>query len=81
MYDRYQSFIMGMTFIVIIFLPHCVENVQYFAGMELKYLKSSGFFSLLCQLHGTYIFIGREAREIMHLVASVRPSVCLRSHA
>ncbi len=28
----------------------------------------------------TTIFIDREAREIMHLVASVRPSVCLRSH-
>ena len=27
-----------------------------------------------------YIFIDREAREIMHLVASVRRSVCVRSH-
>ena len=27
------------------------------------------------------IFIDREAREIMHLVASICPSVCLRSHA
>ncbi len=57
------------------FRPDFFQSTYWFPSMSLNMTLLVMSFSI--NLNFSYIIFDREAREIMHLVASVRPSVCL----